>query len=248
MCRTSAQRVLVATWLMLVVASAMFTWQHNPLDLVAGAALGGAAQRLIRRPLHGARAVIFCYGLAGAMAVILLAWPFGSWLAAWLGASLLLVSLAYARRDADFLHKRGGRHPAWVWACYAPYLAGYWLSWQVMRRQRAPLMQCTPHLWAGRRLRGSEGDSLPRNCYVIDLSCELSEIASLRGGSYLHMPLLDLHAPHLSTLRGLRRTIDDLHSQGKPVFVHCAMGLARSRLVARIVTRGNRHERIDLPA
>lgn len=250
-CRTGTQRLLVAVWLLLLIASALFTWQHNPVDLIAGAALGIAAQWLIRRPLHGARAVSFFYGLAGATVIVLLAWPLRSLLAAWFGASLLLVAFAYARRDAGFLHKRDGRHPAWAWTCYAPYLAGYWLSWQFMRlarRQHPPLVQCAPQLWAGRRLGNAEADLLPRDCHVIDLSCELGEIAALRGARYLYVPLLDLHAPNVSVLRRLRQTIADLRSHGSPVFIHCAMGLARSRLVVRIVTRGKRHERIDLPA
>lgn len=247
-CRGRAQQLLVAAWLALVVASTVFTWQHHVADLIAGVALGAGAVGLLRGPLLGRRAVCFYYSVAGVLSGVLLGHTFASWPFAWLGASLLLVALAYARRDADFLRKRHGRHGLRTWICYAPYLAGYRLSWHWVRRADVPVTQCGPALWAGRRLSAAEAKSLPPACHVIDLSAELSETPALRGNRYLHIPMLDLHAPKLSVLRQLRETIDGLHQQGHTVYVHCAMGLSRSRLVARIATRGKRHESFDLPA
>jgi hypothetical protein len=164
----------------------------------------------------------------------------GSWLALYAAACLLAVALAYARRDAHFTRKRGGRHGLAGWLLYWPYLAGYRLTWLLVRlrgRHRSAFIEQAPGLFVGRRLSAAEARHLPADCCVIDLSPELPEAASLRGVCYQYMPLLDLHAPRPSQVRSVLALMAEQHRKGRAVFLHCAMGYSRSRFIAHIYTR-----------
>jgi hypothetical protein len=166
-----------------------------------------------------------------------------SWIAAYAAASLLLVAAAYAARRSDFLAKRGGRHSLSAWLLFWPYLAGYRLMWALVRvreRGRPPFVQHAPGFWSGRRLTDLEARRLPQSCHVIDLSGELPETALLRHARHLHLPLLDLQAPRPSQLRAVLGALARLRDTGQPVYVHCAMGYSRSRLVSRLHLRRNR--------
>ncbi len=235
--RAAWQRAALAAWLLLVAASTVFTYQHHALDVVAGALLGVVAIGLLPPPAAGdapRKPVGFCYAtLAG---LSLLAWlALGGvwWL--YLCASLLLVARAYRAGAAGFLHKRAGRHPVWVWLVYAPYLAGYWLTWQLVRwreRGRPAFVHHGGRLWVGRRLSNAEARRLPAGCVVFDLANELSETPVLRGGVYCHFPLLDLERPTMQSARHIVEAIGHCVGQGRPVYLHCAMGYRRSLEVA----------------
>jgi hypothetical protein len=96
---------------------------------------------------------------------------------------MLLVAAAYRFRRADFLCKKSGRHPLLVWLLFWPYLAGYRLTWLLVRlreRRQPPLTQQAPGLRVGRRLSHAEAVLLPPGCHVIDLCAELPEVASIR--------------------------------------------------------------------
>ena len=164
----------------------------------------------------------------------------GNWLAAYGAACLLLVAAAYHARRGDFLRKQAGRHPLRAWLLFWPYLAGYRLTWMLVRwreRRKPAFTQQAPGLWVGRRLSRIEAALLPPGCAVIDLSAELPESAALRGAGYRHFPLLDLQAPRPGQLRQVLAAVADVHGAGKPVYIHCAMGYSRSRLVARLYLR-----------
>jgi membrane-associated phospholipid phosphatase len=259
--RSALPRALLAAWLLLVAAATVFTYQHHLADVAGGALLGLLAIRAL--PVRasaatatsaadatlapgdrvrgsavaaGSRPVTFCYALMAGLA--LLAWfALGGpwWL--YLGSSLLLVARAYHRRDAAFLHKRNGRYPLWVWLLYAPYLGGYLLTWQLVRwreRHKPPFDQAGERLWVGRRLSDAEAARLPAGCAVIDLSNELSETRALRGGAYQHFPLLDLHALDARAAQPILAAIATHAGQGRNIYLHCAMGYARSRRVAQL--------------
>lgn len=228
---------LLAAWLLLVAAATVFTYQHHLADVAGGALLGLLAMRAGGSAVAaGAKPVAFCYALMAGLA--LLAWfALGGpwWL--YLGASLLLVAWAYHRRDAAFLHKRNGRYPLWVWLLYAPYLGGYLLTWQLVRwreRHRPPFDRHGERLWVGRRLSNAEAAQLPPDCAVIDLSNELSETQALRGRPYQHFPLLDLQALDARSAQPILAAIEAHAGQGRNIYLHCAMGYARSRRVAQL--------------
>ena len=231
------QRVLLAAWLGLTAASALFTHQHHLADVLAGLVLGLTCLALVR-PSEGTAAepdVALYYWLAGAAALVIgtaLLMPI--WLSAYAVASLWLVALAYRRGDRFFLHKRGGGHPWWTWALYAPYLAGYRLTWLASAwHGRGAPQALAPGLWIGRRLGRRETARLPAGCTVIDLSAELPETPALRRAPYRHFPLLDIVAPPAAAVQEIVAAVREELAAGRPVYLHCAMGRRRCLVIAR---------------
>lgn len=234
------RRIVLAGWLALVAASTLFTWQHHLADVAAGLALGAAVAWLVRPGGTRRSTVAFYYTMAAGIVLHAGWFLLGSWLAPYAAASLLLVSFAYARRDSHFLDKPDGRHALAGWLLYWPYLAGYRLTWMLVRlreRHRGAFAEQAPGLLVGRRLSAAEARRLPAGCCVIDLSPELPETAGLRGARYRYMPLLDLHAPRPSQARSVLAAIAAQHRQGRVVFLHCAMGYSRSRFIANMYAR-----------
>ena len=144
------------------------------------------------------------------------------------------MSLGYARRTPNFLHKRAGGFPAWAYVLYGPYLGGYWLTWRAVRRYergRQPFSQFAERLWVGRRLDNREAMALPRDCVVVDLASELRATPALRGHVTHAFGLLDLVSPAPDDLARIVAVIDAELARGRAVFVHCSMGYRRSREV-----------------
>lgn len=232
-------RMLLAAWLLLVGASTVFTWQHHLLDVAGGLLLGGTVVYVVRPGATCRHTVSFYYVMMAGLLLVGVA-TLHSWVAAYAAVSLLLVAAAYRARNADFLLKHAGRHPLLAWLMFWPYLAGYRLTWMLVRlreRKRPSFTKQGPGLWIGRRLSSAEAKLLPAGCHVIDVCVELSEAASLCGERYHHFPLLDLQAPRRQQLRQVMATLAQLHDNGSPVYVHCAMGYSRSRLIARLYRR-----------
>jgi len=239
LCRPAA-RVVLASWLLLVAASTVFTWQHHVLDVGGGLLLGAFVAYAVRPGATRRHGVTFYYAIAAGVVLMLGVGALGSWLAAYAAASLVLVALAYRFRHPGFLRKGAGRHPLLAWLLFWPYLTGYRLTWMLVRlreRRRPAFTQPAPGLWIGRRLSQAEAGQLPAGCHVIDLCTELPETASLRRHGYRHFPLLDLQAPRPGQLRQVLAAIGQSQDAGHPVYVHCAMGYSRSRLIARLYLR-----------
>jgi membrane-associated phospholipid phosphatase len=240
MLATGWRRVALACWLLLVAASTVLTWQHHVADVAAGLALGIAVAAIVRPGRTRGTTVAFCYALAAGL-LLHTGWLLlHEWLALYAAGCLLLVALGYLRRDAAFLPKRDGRHTPAAWLLFWPYLAGYRLTWLLVRRRerhRAPYVVLAPGLLVGRRLTPNEARTLPAGCCVIDLAPELPETAPLRGGHYQYLPLLDLQAPRPSQVRTLLAAIAAQHRLGHTVYLHCAMGYSRSHFIARLYAR-----------
>lgn len=233
--RFAPARNALLAWIALVAASTLFTYQHHLWDVAGGVVVGAACMALVR-PGRREPGVAFYYLMAAGVVLLagFLAWK--SWAALYIALSLALVSLAYHRSEPGFLHKRGGAFPLWVRLVYAPYLAGYWLTWQLVRlreRGKPPFLRMSPQLLVGRRLTDGEARQLPPGCSVIDAANELSEAGRLRSGHYLHVPLFDLHAPGQAVLAQLVAAIESEHRAGRTVYLHCAMGYSRSVLIAQ---------------
>ena len=240
-CR-GAVRVLLGGWLVLVGASTLFTWQHHVADVAGGILLGIVAAWVVRPGSTRRTTVAYYYAIGAGIVALVGVAALHSWIAAWTAASLLLVAAAYAAHRPGFLAKRAGRHPLRSWLLFWPYLAGYRLTWAlvcVRERGRPAFVRQAPNLWTGRRLTDAQARRLPPGCHVIDLSGELTATALLRHGAYLHMPLLDLQAPRPGELRAVLAALARLQAAGHPVYVHCAMGYSRSRLIARLHSRRN---------
>jgi membrane-associated phospholipid phosphatase len=241
--RTVAARLLFNAGIALLIASTLFTHQHHLADVIAGAALGWLC--IWRCKPHDAPPVAAYYRIAAAWLAALALYFQQLWLFLLTAATLpclLLVALAYARGDRHFLHKHQGQHPVWVRLLYAPYLAGYRLSWLLQRYLLQPsirIQRITPLLAIGPRLLSTEINQLHAAGVVIDLSAEMPEHPALCGplaGStkrYLHYPLLDILPPTPQQMQELAALIQPLLKAGTPVYLHCAMGFHRCRHIAR---------------
>ena len=231
--RRVAWQAAIAAWLALVIASTVLAHRHFLPDVAGGLALGALCRAIV--PARRATPAVALYYSVAAIAALVLGLTL-LWLAPclWLAGGLGAVALAYARGDADFLHKRRGTFPAWVWLLHAPYLIGYRLTWHLVRwreRGRAPVAQFADGVWIGRRLARREIALLPADCAVIDLASELSSTPELRGRAQ-SFGLLDIVPPAPARLAAILDAIDEQRALGRPTFVHCAMGYRRSRQVA----------------
>ena len=239
-----AQQLLLAICLMLIAVSTVFTYQHHVLDIVSGLLLGYAAIRFIR-PIKtevsvgfysvGFYSVSFYYAMAACIIFLTGVIASHSGFALYVSLSLFLVCVAYLRKDRFFLRKKNGRHSLLTWLLYGPYLTGYWLTWfavQYREKTHAAFIQITEQLWIGRRLNISQASLLPQGCTVIDLSPELSKISGLYDNPYWHFPLLDLIQPEQKIMEEIIATIKNEITQGRNVYLHCAMGYSRSKWLA----------------
>ena len=244
--KTAWQRGLLALWLILLMSSTLLIYQHHLLDLVGAAVLVSLVCWLVPtvQPQQGV------FYLTAALLSLLLGlylwwlleafqyWRYAALASSWyLALSCLLVSQAHWRADRQFLQKKNGRHPWWIWLLYAPYLLGYRLTWLAVlwrERKHPAFTEFSPNLWVGRRLTALESKQLPANCWIIDLSCELTEQAALLKAphQYWHFPLLDLTAVDSDTSAPVVAKIQQILSNGECVYLHCAMGYSRSKAVA----------------
>ncbi len=230
-------RIALATWLTLVAASTVLTHQHYLPDFAGGLLLGATALWVVPST-RNAPWVSLHYAVAATAAVVLglTVLPWLPWLPClWLAACCGAVACAYARGNADFLHKRNGVFPLWVSLLYGPYLLGYRVTWWWARwhgRGKPAFVKFDEGLWVGRRLTQREAQALPADCAVIDLGAELSETQALRGHRNKSFGLLDLRLPTAQRLSAVIDAIDAELKQGRNVYLHCAMGYRRSVEVA----------------
>ncbi|WP_395750443.1 protein-tyrosine phosphatase family protein [Prosthecobacter sp.] len=153
-----------------------------------------------------------------------------TWIVLWLGMDMILLSRAYARRDASVFGKRadGSLAPARA-LLFLPYLLFTWGVWRLCLLLPEPKThQINATLTVGRRLVG--GHERPAGITaVLDMTAEFSEPASVRSGiRYIVLPTLDASAPSPEALLATLRTLKpDEHA-----FIHCAQGHGRTGLAA----------------
>jgi len=187
---------------------------------------------------HGA--LFFLLGLT----LCLMPWLYGggwTWVLLWLGLNMLMLGVAYARRDEGVFGKRadGTLAPGRV-LVFLPYLLLTWGVWHLCRLLPEPVVQqINDKLSVGRRLVGHE---LPAGITtVLDLTAEFAEPATVRKSvRYVCLPTLDARAPNTEALvRTMRGLDDDEH-----VFIHCAQGHGRTGLaaIALLLKRGEINE------
>ena len=233
--RSGAARFALAGWLSLVAASTVLTHQHHLADLAGGALLGGLVVRWV--PARRDEPWVALHYAVLALAALTLGLTVAPLLPAlWIAACCAAVARAYAFADTGFLRKRGGAFPGWVRVLYGPYIAGYRVTWWLVRRRergRPAFAAFGDGLWVGRRLDEREAQALPAGCAVIDLASELSQTPALRARPGASFGLLDLVTPTPAGMAAILDAIDAQHASGRPVYLHCAMGYRRSLEVAR---------------
>lgn len=149
----------------------------------------------------------------------------------WMLLSFVMVGVAYRRRSAAVFGKHPDGRLSWIHTLVlAPYhLLSHLAAW--LASHSTPYHEVAPGLYLGRRL----GESRARRAVaelklgaVLDLTAEFHEPLAFRRLPYLNLPLLDKTAPTPAQLQAGLEFLQEHHGQGRPVYVHCALGHGRS--------------------
>lgn len=226
-------------WFVLIGLSAVLTYQHHVMDVVAGFALGAYCLYFFREsdarlPVVPNRRV-GSYYLVGAFAIASFAalfWPWGAFLI-WPTLSLGIAAAAYFGAGPGIFRKRDGRLP-WT-TCWAlgPVLLGQEISRLYYRRRCRAWNELTPRIWIGGVLSRGEAAAAVREgvTAVLDLTAEFSEAAPFRVVTYRNVPVLDLTAPTFAQLEEMAAFIEK-ESETGIVYVHCKIGYSRTAAAA----------------
>lgn len=226
-------------WFILIGLSAVLTYQHHVMDVVAGFALGTYClyffSEIPARPPANKNGRVASYYILGAVAVAALAilfWPWGA-LLSWPAVSLFLTATAYRGVGPGVFRKRDGRLPWPVWWVLGPVLLGHEISRRYYRRQCDRWNELTPRVWIGGVLDGTEASAAVRKgvSSVLDLTAEFSEAPAFRETNYRNIPVLDLTAPTAAQLDEIAAFIGAQAEQGI-VYVHCKIGYSRTAAAA----------------
>lgn len=226
-------------WFVLIALSAVLTYQHHVMDVVAGFALGAYCLFFFpesnpRLPLIQNRRIGGYYAVAAALTVlfVVLWWPWGAFLL-WPAIALALIAAAYFVLGPSIFRKRDGRLPWTTWWTLGPVLMGQQISRLYYRRQCPPWSEITSRFWIGGVLSNREAEDLIRRgvTAVLDLTAEFSQAPAFRALKYQNIPVLDLTAPTVQQLREVAAFIEEQSDRGV-VYVHCKIGYSRSAAAA----------------
>ena len=226
-------------WFVLIGLSAVLTYQHHVMDVVAGFALGAYClyffpESSARLPVvPNRRVAVYC--LAGAFvaaALLVLLWPWGAFLL-WLLVSLGLIAGAYFGWGPGIFRKQNGRLPWTTWWTLGPVLFGQEISRLYYRRHGRAWDELTPDVWIGGVLSDSEARAIVVRgvTAVLDLTAEFSESEPLRALNYRNIPILDLTAPAIAQLEEMMSFLERESATGR-VYLHCKIGYSRTAAVA----------------
>jgi protein-tyrosine phosphatase/membrane-associated phospholipid phosphatase len=237
-------RHALVIWFVLIGLSAVLTYQHHVMDVVAGFALG--AYCLYFFPESEARLPVIpnrrvgSYYLTGMFVVASLAvwfWPWGA-LLIWPMVSLGIAAAAYFGAGPGIFRKHDGRLPWTTWWALGPVLLGQEISRLCYRRQCRAWNELTPRVWMGGVLSEKEAAAAIRQgvTAVVDLTAEFSEPAPFRSVIYKNIPVLDLTAPTVNQLEKMAAFIEEQARSGV-VYVHCKIGYSRTAAAAAAYLR-----------
>ncbi|PKF63746.1 hypothetical protein CW745_02585 [Psychromonas sp. psych-6C06] len=230
-------KALLGCWLLLIIISTLFVFQHHFVDLPTGLLVGFTAITMFTpkrspslltsfmTPRHLKMALYFLLSSILMMVLsfkvsVYFIYPF---------LSLLSVSLVYAFGLNDLLVKPGHKANLWQWLIFAPYFLGSKLSWRYYKRSLPLFAKVNDKLYFGRFPTTEEYQQLADLGVntVINLASELqgneTRLAQHRL-NFLDQTIQSPQAIHQAVM-----LIEQSIKQG--VYVHCALGLSRSVLV-----------------
>jgi len=233
-------KILVATWIWLIVLSTLFVFQHHFIDLPTGAALGFFTLYFIHvekdsiliRSFTTPRSLKMglYYLIASALFLILsVNVVHFSWLFFWLFLSLFSVSIIYAFGLNTLLAGKEAKASWWQWILFAPYFIGNYLSWQYYKR-KLPLMHVLKeNVYIGRYPSAKEYSALEEQGISLSLNLATEQQVQKNGLPQIRLPFLDqtIQSPE-SLHRGVQYIEAHKHDG---IYVHCTLGLSRSILL-----------------
>ena len=226
-------------WFVLVGLSAVLTYQHHVMDVLAGFALGAYCLYFIhepeaRLPVIANRRVgaYYVIGTAILIFLVILLWSWGV-LLLWPTISLAIMAATYFGVGPRVFRKRNGRIPWFTWWALGPSLLGQHLSRLYYRRQCRAWDELTPQVWIGSVLSPREAASAVGLgvTAVLDLTAEFSVPASFSHLTYRNIPILDLTAPGRDQLLEMVSFLEEESKKGI-VYLHCKIGYSRTAAAA----------------
>ncbi len=234
-------KLAVAIWIWLIVLSTLFVFQHHIIDLPTGAALGLLALYFIRtdkislftRSFTTPRSLKmgFYYLLVSALFLLLAVnVEHFAWLLFWLFISLFSVSVIYAFGLNTLLAGKDAKASWWQWFLFMPYFTGNYLSWQYYKR-KLPLMQSLKDkVYIGRYPSMKEYSMLIEKDICLALNLATEQQFQKKGLQQIRLPFLDQTIQSPEALHEGVQYIETYKNKG--IYVHCALGLSRSVLLA----------------
>ena len=234
-------KVLVATWIWLIVLSTLFVFQHHIIDLPTGAALGfftlyfinSKKDSMLTRSFTTPRSLkmaLYYLFASGVFLILSVNIDFFSWFFFWIFISLFSVSVIYAFGLNVLLAGKEAKASWWQWILFAPYFTGNYLSWQYYKRKLPLMERLKDNVHLGRYPSAHEYTQLENKgiCMVINLAAEQQMQKS--GLTQIRLPFLDQTIQSPESLHKGVQYIEAHKDDG--VYVHCALGLSRSVLLA----------------
>jgi membrane-associated phospholipid phosphatase/predicted protein tyrosine phosphatase len=228
-------RAAANIWFILIALSAVLTYQHHVMDVVAGFALGACCLYFIQEsprklPVIANRRVGAYYAISAVVVggFVILWWPWGA-LLLWPMIALGITASAYFGSGPGIFRKADGRVPWTTWWALGPYLLGQHLSRLYYRLRCRAWDAVTPQVWIGSTLNHREAAVAARLgvTAVLDLTAEFSEARPFLKLRYRNIQILDLTAPGLDQLQEMAKFIEQESKRGI-VFVHCKIGYSRT--------------------
>jgi protein-tyrosine phosphatase len=230
-------RVGLGIWLLLIITSTLFVFQHHFIDLPTGLIVGFLAVYLFndRRkhsfftyfmtPRHLKMAL---YYLLASIILILLSFSVSAFFT-YPFICTLAVSLLYAFGLGHLLSTNNGKLKPIQWLLFLPYFLGCKISWGLYKLSLPLLGKVDEKIYIGRFPSYQEYQVINdlKLSHIINLAPELA----LNKTQFIQhkLPFLDQTMQDPSQLHQVVLLIEKYKSEG--VFIHCALGLSRSILV-----------------
>ncbi|TEW51548.1 dual specificity protein phosphatase family protein [Psychromonas algicola] len=225
-------------WLLLIIISTLFVYQHHFIDLPTGLLVGFLAVYLFNKksknsilnqfmtPRHLKMGLYF---LAASIALMILSFSIHP-LFMYLFITTFSVSLVYAFGMNNLLVSTKKKPNLVQWIVFFPYFLGTRLSWHFYKRSLPLMAKVDDGFYIGRFPTLDEYDEISELGIkrVVNLAIELQlNQTTLKQDqfNFLDQTIQDPALLHQAVL-----LVKKHKSQG--VYVHCALGLSRSILVA----------------
>lgn len=246
-------KILLASWLMLIIISTLFVFQHHFIDLPTGFVVGLIAVYLFNEERNKALITQFMtprhlkmglYFLLASIVLMILyfnvsplfIYPF---------VCTFSVSVIYAFGLNNVLVGANGKANIFQWLLFAPYFLGCKISWLYYKRSLPLVAKVEQGVFIGRHPSANE---YARLCelgvkQVINLASELQLNKTMLIQHRLNF--LDQTIQDPKSLHQAVQLIEKYKSEG--LYIHCALGLSRSILViwAWMLFNGKSNEEIE---
>ncbi|WP_020559322.1 phosphatase PAP2 family protein [Thiofilum flexile] len=231
---------LLAVSFILIIISTLLVYQHHFWDIPTGALVGFGAIYLIRHnpnstivrcfstPRHLKMAL---YYLVATIILLVLAFNFKILAPIWLYLAMctLAVSIVYAFGFNQALVNKRDKPSILQWLVFLPYFIGTYFNWRLY--QNLPILKpLVSNIYIGRQPSTHEYNALTQAGikHIINLAPE--QVFQKTHLTQTRLALLDLTIPAPERIHQAVLALE--HSKQELTYLHCALGLARTGIIA----------------